>query len=90
MYLEMIIKITAMLQVTMASIILAEHLQQKWKLSFDEDDELYQWHLFHEPVKAMTHVELTVLLRKHFYYVDITPGIYTSIIGGSLLKWLSI
>ena len=41
-------------EVTMASIILVEHLQQKMKSSFGGDDEQSRWHLFHEPVKTKT------------------------------------
>ena len=39
-------------QVTMASITSVVHLQQKWQSSFDEDDELYQWHPSHEPIEV--------------------------------------
>ena len=41
-------------EVTMASIILVRHLQQKMKSSFGGDDEQSRWHLFQEPVETKT------------------------------------
>ena len=41
-------------EVTMVSIILVEHLQQKMQSGFGGDDEQFRWHLFHEPVETKT------------------------------------
>ena len=50
---------TLVCKVTMASITSVVHLQQKWQSSFDEDDELYQWHPFHEPIEEINqHMQL--------------------------------
>ena len=49
-------------EVTMASIILVEHLRQKMQSSFGGDDERSRWHLFHEPIETKSTVKKGLIM----------------------------
>ena len=73
-------------QVTMVSIILVVHLQQKWQSSFDEDDELYQWHLYHEPIA----VDQFVLKHEVFCIIKKDSTVAITNVNKNIYKVLTV